>query len=195
MRNFDDVWHLLHAFDHLGTRTLPDGTQLVGHVPHVGSEAYLHVVFPGLGSEQRISLEKVCGRPIPPWLLELYSEHNGMILFSGSLALYGLRASYGRSGDGAWQPFNLAEPNVDERMVDAPPEAVFFGTYDWDGSLLYTTANSQAVYRCSRDSPKPLNEWANVRLMLTAEVHRIGRLFDAGGRELDDSVPTTPRGG
>jgi hypothetical protein len=192
MQHMKEVLSILRRFEHLGTRSLPNGTQLIGHVPHLAPEAYLHVVFPGLKKTDLSRMEMEIGRSFSPSLLELYSSCNGMTLFSGSLALYGLRTSYARTGDAVWQPFSIAIPNVDERLDGADQDAVFFGTYDWDGSLLYTSPKSPVVYRCTRDSTRPLNKWPSVQNMLLSEVRRIDKLFDANGKPIDDGVPTTP---
>lgn len=192
MHWLDEVFSLLHSFDQLGTRQLPNGRQMLGHAPHVGPEAYLHILFPGLKRDGLKKLEAEAGRRLPDQLSELYSRCNGMILYSGSLSIYGLRTSYARTGDEAWQPFSIAIPNVDERINDADPDAVFFGSYDWDGSFLYTSTNSPVVYRCSRESARPLNKWQSVQEMLLSEVYRLSKLFDRNGKEIDEDVATIP---
>jgi hypothetical protein len=45
MSAFDEVREVVNRSKGLGTRTLPDGTELIGHVPHIAREAYLHLMF------------------------------------------------------------------------------------------------------------------------------------------------------
>src|SRR5271154_5424507 len=80
---------------------LPNGVRLIGHVPHVGSEAFLHEIYPPLAECEIAELEESIGRHLPAALWSLYRVANGMHLFSGALSLSGLRRSFARSGDDA----------------------------------------------------------------------------------------------
>lgn len=177
---------------------LADGTELIGHVPQFGPAAYLHLLFPGLDDAELGALAAAVGgdatgRAMHADLLELYSRYNGLSLFSGSLSLYGLNTGLSmRKGDATWKPFSIETPNKHERIKNAPPELVFFGNYDWDGSLVYVSPKSPRVIRCARYSAEPLNEWPSVGEFLVSETRRIGRLFGVNGTQLDENIATTP---
>lgn len=116
-----------------------------------------------------------------------------MQLFAYALSIDGLRRGYSRTGDEAWQPYSIVMPNVTERPADVPEPLVFFGGYEWDGSLLGMSPDSPAVYRFAPGSAQIVNEWPDFQTMLLNEVHRLALLFDADGRKLDANAPTTPQ--
>ena len=174
-----------------GHEVLPDGTELVGRVPHVAPQAWLHILFPPLGERELGMLEERLRRAVPADYARWLGFSNGLYLFSGSLSLDGLRTDYSREV-GVWQPFALETPNVDERPADAGDEVFFVGGYGEDGSLLYLDERSGTAHRCSRDSVEPLNSWADFRTMLLDEAERLARLFDERGRRVDPTARTTP---
>lgn len=181
---------IIRRYEHLGVRELPDGTLLVGHVPQIAPEAYLHIVFPRLLDAQVDGIESSIGIKLPEDLRELFLLCNGIELFAGSLSLLGLRTTYSRSVESAWQPYSIIEPNVEERTPGAPKSAVFFGFYNWDGSLLYAQSNTPLVHRCSRNSSAPIGTWASVGDMIAAEASRLSRLFDDDGNKIDKLAAT-----
>jgi hypothetical protein len=137
-------------------------------------------------------LERQLGITLSESLREFYRRWNGIKLFAYSLNIYGLRHSFVRKGDEAWQPFSLLTPNLQERPIDADDELVFFGGYRRDGSDLAMRESSPKVFRCARYSAQPLNEWPSFDEMLISEVERLSRLFDEHGRKRDPTAPTTP---
>ena len=185
------VFRVIAAAEPLGTRTTGAGARLIGHVPHVAPEAYLHTTFASLADPQISALEAAIGRPIPASYRELLGVTNGLSLFSGSLNVYGLRASYTRVGDAAWQPFSAIEPNTLERPRGLPREAVIVGGYSGDGSLVYVRADD-SVARCDRDVATSLNEWPHLFTMLATEAERFVHHFDAQGRPMDGDDWWTP---
>lgn len=189
---FQEILKIIYEAKAFGARTLDDGTQLIGRVPHVAPEAWLHKVFPRLRQSDITQLEKeVLPRKIPTTYRSfLASCSNGLGLFSGSLALYGLRKNYIRTGDSVWQPYAIETPNIYERPRDASNSVFFIGGYNWDGSRLYL--ENEGAFRCASNSTKLLNEWNGFWEMLTSEVRRLSALFDHQGREKDPNVPTTP---
>lgn len=190
MREFSEIMAVLETASALGWRMLPDGTQLIGRVPHVAPEAWLHQVFRPLSPEEIAQLERRLRRPVPQDYRELLLSANGLGVFSDSLSLDGLRKNYARTGDDRWQPYSIETPNVFERPRDAEEDCFFIGGYRYDGSLLYL--RGKEVFRCARRSAKPLNHWAGLWDMLAREVLRLASLFDAHGRKLAPKVPTTP---
>jgi len=178
----------------LGEKVLADGTRLIGHVPHVAPEAWLHIVFPGLGDEEILRVESEIERPLPAAYRTFLRTTNGLGAFSDALAMYGLRQDYRRSGDASYQPFSIVVPNTIERPLGVPDAAVFVGGYGWDGSLLYIEAESGRVYRCDRDSGQPLNEWPGFPEVLDEEILRLAAMHDAAGHLVDPSRPTVPSG-
>ena len=176
----------------LGERQLPNGTRLIGHVPHVAPEAWLHEIFPPLDKGGIDKLEAGLKMSIPTDYKEFLSVANGLMLFSCRLSLDGLRTSYVRTGDEAIQPFSLLTPNTFERPKDALPSYLFIGGYGQDGSRLYIDGETSKVFRAARRTSTPLNEWKNFEEMLVTETIRIALLFDDKGKRINPNEPTTP---
>jgi hypothetical protein len=192
MDYFDRVLEIMERATHLGVRLLENGTRLIGHVPHVAPEAWLHVVFPPLSARHVKQVEKDIGNTLPDSFASFLMRSNGLSLFSSRLSIDGLRWSYARSGDAAWQPFDIITPNILERPRHSKNSFIFIGGYGSDGSLLYIDNSTFKVYRCSNRSAKPLNDWPNFETMLEEEAKRLSLLFDERGHRIDPTQQTTP---
>lgn len=177
----------------LGSCTLKNGTKIIGHVKHVGSEAYFNEIYSCISDEEIFKLEKRLKRQLPPFFKEFLKYANGINLFSDSLSIEGYRTDYSREGDATIQPYSLHVSNIYERPEDANSSQFFFGSYSWDGPILYTDpAKSPKIYRSSMDSVTPLNEWPDFETFLLSEVERLSKLFDENGVKIDPDLPTTP---
>jgi hypothetical protein len=177
---------------HLGVKQLRNGTELIGYAPHVGPQAWLHVLFAGLSASKRDAVEAAIQRSLPPPYWALLQRFNGLSLFSGALALFGLRESYRRTGDAQWQPFALETPNVVERPQDARPHTVFVGSFRSDGSLLFMDPSDSQVYRRSHHSARVLTSWSSLESMLNSEALRLAELYDSAGRRKSGVQSTAP---
>ena len=166
---------------------------LIQKTPHIGSEAYLHSLYDGLTETEVAALEKSIGRKIPNQLKEFYKEVNGLEFFSGSIAIFGLRSNYTRDVSATWQPYDIKTPNIDERPKNATNDMIFFGAYDWDGSYLFLRSDDTNVHRCERDSNTPINSWKSLEEFFSAEIVRIGKLFNSNGSQKNSEQPTVPQ--
>jgi len=176
----------------LGQRVLSDGTRLIGPAPHVGRAAWLHIIFRALEEREIGGLREKLDN-LPEAFRGFLARQNGLSIFSDALSIYGLRVSYARTGDAAYQPYSILTPNVHERPRDAPSSAFFVGGYSGDGSLLYIDeAENGRVIRCDRETAASLNCWTNMTAMLDSEALRLAFLYDAQGRCIDPNRPTTP---
>lgn len=186
------VIQLIKPFASLGERVLNNGTQLIGSATHIAPEAWLHIVYPPLTLSDVLHLESTVGKTIPPVFCNFLQNCNGLYLFSGRLSIDGLRKSFSRSGDDAWQPFSIFTPNIEERPKHSKPSFFFIGGYGSDGSLLYIDDSDLRVYRCTSKSAKPLSSWPSFEVMLESEALRLRELFDTHGRQIDPNLPTIP---
>jgi hypothetical protein len=184
MKYFEKIMDVLRQAESLGVKVLPDGTKLVGHVPHIGPSAYLHVIFRALNSGEISLLEKSINNELPPALKAFYSDMNGINLFSTTLSIHGLRKNYNRAGYSMWQPFGMEEINVSERIIGANKNLVFFASYKIDGSLLYTSTENEKVYKCLSTCVEPIYEWPNFQEAICQEVLRISEEFDKDGKKI-----------
>lgn len=174
-----------------GLRKQKDGTVLLGHIPHVAPEAFLHVLFAPTTEKEITSLEKQLKANIPSkYQAFLLKEYNGLIVFGQSLYLNGYRKNYDRTSKNIY-PFDLLTVNKFERPSDAEETDFFIGGYDWDGSLLYMKGEGSKIFRCSRENVEPLNSWTDLDSMLSKEIRRLSGFFKDGKKKKEDQ-PTTP---
>ncbi len=173
----------------LGHHVLADGTQLIGRAKHIGSEAWLHLLFAPISDADVDSLESSVGIRFPEVFRDFLTLANGLSLFSNSLSIYGQRLSYDRTGEKVWQPFSILTPNTFERLPDAKSTHLFIGGYpSGRGYYLYIDIDELRVYRCSRQSSKPLHKWGSFSEMLVCETTRLAGLFDEQGCKLNSNM-------
>ena len=190
---FAEVMRVVEEARGLGSRVLVNGTQIIGHVPHVAVEGYLHEIYPGLADAEIEALEiGTLRRTIPEDYKAFLKLSNGANFFVAELALDGARTDYARTGDESRQPFDLEIPNLYGRPRDARNGEFFIGGYSEDGSLLYL--RDGRVFRCSMRSVKPLNEWSGFWEMLVGEVTRMAKHFDSTGRRKTPAESLVPPG-
>ena len=190
-----DAWRrvaeVIESATRLGTRCTPSGARLVGHVPHVAPEAYLHVMFAPLDERDIAQLETGVGRPLPQAYRAFLRLTNGLSLFSDSLSIYGLRRTHARRGDDVWHPFSAVPPNTGERPPGLPPGAVVVGSYGDDGSTVHMLPDG-TVRMSRRDDSTPLRHWPELLGMLADEAVRMASFFDGEGRAVGIPGPTAP---
>ncbi len=152
-----------------------------GHIPQIAPEAYNIYTFAPLTDEQLALLERVLNREVPKqYRTFLTHVSNGMHIFSRCLNLYGLQGVLDRRGD-FQGPFDLSIPNVYERPSNADGNCFFFGSYSYDGSLLYIKDDVSTVYYCARRDATPIKEWPSFSDMLIEEIQRLKSLHNADG--------------
>ena len=152
-----------------------------GHIPQIAPEAYNIYTFAPLTDEQLALLERVLNREVPKqYRTFLTHVSNGMHIFSRCLNLYGLQGVLDRRGD-FQGPFDLSIPNVYERPSNADGNCFFFGSYSYDGSLLYIKDDVSIVYYCARRDATPIKEWPSFSDMLIEEIQRLKSLHNADG--------------
>lgn len=192
------IAEIIRKWEQFGCKEIPDRASLTGHVPHVGPRAYLHTIYRGLTNEQIASLESELGVCFPASFREFLHVSNGAHFYVDALHILGRRTSYARTGDEAYQPYDIIASNsVFEKPGDAHAGVCLVGGYDWDGSSLYFNAHGEypnRIIRCSRESIAPMNAWEDFWSMLESEVVRLSAHFDAEGKQIDPDRSTTPEG-
>ena len=180
-----ELYQLTDMARAFGYRRLLNGTELVGHVPHIAPQAWFHQRFAALSEPEVSVLEAQLGIALPPVLRTFYLHYNGLSLFSGELSLHGLRHSYERTADAVWQPFDLADLNRYDRPRTRPPHQLLLSRYRSDGAWLYLDTTTGNVSRENARSSQPEHEWSSFDVMLIAEAQRLARLFDDQGRRYE----------
>jgi hypothetical protein len=192
---WDSIVGVLERWSHLGTRLTSLGVRQIGHVPHVAPQAWLHEIYWPLTDLEITGLDGTLPSPLPRQFCEFLAITNGLNLFSGALAIYGIRRTYEGIGDRAVQPYDLALHNFPgDRPQGASPSMVMIGGYSHDGSRLFYDASisSEAILRTPRRQFHIINQWDNFWTMLHDEVNRLSIMYDDKGRQIDPAMPTTP---
>jgi hypothetical protein len=174
---------------------MEDGTELFGRTPWRGTEAWHHLVFAPLSSDAIQSMEKLIEYELPIEVRNFYEGTNGLSLFSGSLAVYGLRRSYQRTDLALRQPFDITIPNRHERIRTAPASAIFLATYSKDGSHIYLDGRSGVLHHCPRFSAESLRSWPDMATMLRSEISRMALYYAPDGRPRLGHVGSAPAPG
>lgn len=152
-----------------------------GHIPQVAPEAYNIYMFESLTENQLEQLEQILGREIPKqYKLFLTLVSNGMHIFHRCLSLFGLQEYLDRQHS-PQGPFDIAIPNIYERPSNADSSYFFFGSYSYDGSLLYMTDDTDTVYYCARRDATPIKTWSSFSDMLIEEIHRLNSIHNTQG--------------
>lgn len=189
----ESILKRIDAWKRLGFKESPEGSRIIGHTPRDFPEAYLHSIFAARTQQDW----QAYGIKLPTSLKELYSECNGLSLFGGAIAIYGIRTSYRRDDSAQYQPFDLITHDQEHRLSwhalpgQAADERVYFGSYD-DGSGIYVEAESPKVLRVICGALTPVNEWKSIKNFLEFEYDRISTLFTSDGYLLRDGLNTSP---
>lgn len=191
--SFIEILEPLKKWENVEKIVLTNETELLCHVPLVAPEAWLHILYAGLSSDQITEFEQRFPIPFPTKYKEFLLVANGINIFSDSLSIWGSRESYQRAGEGAIQPYDLLSLN-NERPKDCPNTWIFFGSYSWDGTRvmfdLGEGTENNKVYRCARISIQVLQEWSSFDEWLDGEVERLGQIFDEKGVKYDKKACT-----
>lgn len=178
-------------YEHWSRKETENGTLLIGN-PHKDKPYWWLIhIFPKISPEKikEFSEHKL---KIPSVYMEfLENTSNGLLLFLGTLALYGIREKNSRSLE-TEEPFSLLTPNIKERPKSALDSYFFFGSYNWDGSQLYIDTSNNHVYLAKRYTLKKIYEWSSFEEFLDTEVPRICSLFDDNGEEINPDCSTLP---
>ena len=189
----DKLKEIIFSYKYLGEEILPEtGAHLIAKAPHKGPNAWLFSLYPGLSDDEIMQLEHRVNIKFNKDYRDFLKQMNGFHFLISVFSMDGLRRNYKRSGDSIWQPYDLITPNTIERPKDAPPNYLFIGGYNWDGSSLCMDTETDKVYRCRRWTSEILNIWDNLEDMLSSESQRLVKLFDESGKKIDPKIPTTP---
>ncbi len=159
--------------------------------PWVGPAAYLHVVF---RPAPKAPLREVAERwRFPTEFTDLLREHNGMILFSGSIAVYGVVPSgqlINRTDPYARLPFNIEPENAS--WSHDPDRFLVIGGYQEDGSRACMDRMTSEVFVFPRRGTDPIVVFGTLDQWLTSEIARYRNLYDREGRLFGTPEATGP---
>ena len=182
----------LRKYSTVGYKKLENGTELIGKTPHIGSQAWLHIIFPGITETEISQYERNNQIHIPDTYKKFLKKANGIDIFSSSLYLFGIRSGYNRSGD-LWQPFDLRVPNTIVRSDKYSDDLFIIGGYkSGDGYYLCLNQKTDVVSFTPRKKYINLKDWATIDILLEEEILRLSSLFDERGKRIGTSQETVP---
>ena len=190
MHYFQQVFTILKKASALGELKTAYGTTLLGQVPHVAPNAWLHQLYQPLTSSEVAILESDVAIPFPEAFREFLELSNGVKVFSSGLSIYGFRDSFERSSGEGWRPFSIVSPNLHSRPAGLPKDDLIIGSItEKESFYLCMNSKRETVFRCRREDAIPLETWASFGEMLLWEVRRLDALFDTLGRKRHISEP------
>src|SRR5215471_16606469 len=162
------------------------------NVPWVAPEAFLNVIFKPAPANVLSDVGARMKMPSP--VLEFLRRHNGAMLLSGSLNLYGVVPKgepLKRSDPFSLPPFNIEAEN---RSWPPPDRGRFLkiGGYGFDGSGVCIDRKSLCIVVFRRGKQEPYCSWPSLDDWLDNEIRRLSELFDSSGRLLVDGSKTLP---
>ncbi len=189
-----EALNLIYRFKHLGTEHSSDEAILIGKAPHIGTMAWLNILYPVIDIKELDFLSNELKTGVPQEYADfLLSFSNGLNILSSTFSLYGLRRQINRDAKAnVRQPYSIITPNVFERPNNAKDSYFFIGGYNWDGSHLYIDKETNFVHCCERWDAKSKLQWSSFGEMLLSELNRLYKLFDEDGKELDEDKKTIP---
>ena len=163
------------------------------NVPWEGPQAYLHTIYRPAPNELLAQVAAKLRFPTP--VFEFLSRHNGAILFSGGLSVYGVvePGSLLRRDNGfALPPFNIEGAN---KFWSVDPERLLvIGTYYFDSSQACIDRSTGRIFYFKKDQKTPEFSWPSFDSWLREEIARLCSLFDTDGKILVPVSETVPDG-
>ena len=162
------------------------------HVPSVAPDAYLNIIFKPAPAD--VLADVGAKMKIPACVQELLARHNGAMLLSESLSLYGVV----RQGQllNRSDPFSLPPFNIEfENQSWPPPDRDRFlkiGGYGFDGSGVCIDRHNLHIVVFRRGEKDPYSSWPALDVWLNSEIRRLSELFDPSGKRLVDGPRTLP---
>jgi len=187
---YDNFLEILGRWVDKGVRITKFGTRLICPAPHIAPEAWFHVLYRGLNNEEIAKLQNKIYLPLPGDFTYFLSRSNGASLFGYHIEIWGLRFSYVRRGEEAWQPYDIELHNQpSERPLHRPPYILMFGSTDKGESRLFFDARngteSSRVGKTSLKKFEPIQFWPDFWTWLLEETKRLALLFDEFGRPIE----------
>lgn len=181
---FDYVVGIMSKWLPKGEKILANGVRLICPTPHIALEAWLHVLYPPLGIEKIEQMENMLGSILPSDFKYFLQKANGLQMFSCCISIWGVRMTMARTGDEAWQPYDLVDHNyVTERPLDSPENVIYFASVDPGGFWCFFefSKGNYRVGKTDRYNFHPDYYWPDFGSWLIEEVESVETFFNSNG--------------
>ncbi len=160
-------------------------------VPWVAPEAYLNIIYKPAPPKL---LSEIAGKlSFPLSVIDFLRQHNGAMLFSGSLSLFGVVEPgrlLNRQDTFSLPPFNIEDEN--ESWSFHRDRLLVVGGYQFDGSSACIDRSDGKIHVFKRKQRIPTISWPSLEFWLTNEIARLGLLFDDDGKRTGSEAETGP---
>lgn len=176
-----------------GVKIYGDGSRLVGHIPERGVGAYLHRLFAPMPMEFMERIEETLKVSTPEILREFYSFHNGCMLFSETLCVFGARRSYDRADIDALScnPFDIIVPTALHFRKSPSGKGLTLHTYA-DGSVVLLEPGGE-VLLVRESGERTLDaRWRSFPDWIISEYQRIETLYKSKSASIFRSIEAAP---
>src|SRR5262245_4614583 len=181
---FEEVARTMSKWAAEGEYLLSNWVRLILHTPNVAPKAWLHVLYPPLAPKKIEGMEKKLGVALPNDFKDFPRRANGVQMFSYHISIWGVRKNYARTGDEAWQPYDLVDHNLDTELPDNSPEdVVYFANADEGDSWCFFEfyGESYRVGKTDRHDFHPGSYWSDFGSWLLDEIRSLEILFNSNG--------------
>lgn len=161
--------------------------------PWIAPKAYLHIVFRGANASDLAEVGKYIS--LPKTWMDVLSQQNGAILFSGAMSIYGVHVPgtlLDRSNFFEQLPFSIVSENRSWPPVERE-RYVCIGGYRYDGTRAIMDREDGTIRAMPRNNQSVLKEWSDASAWLAGELGRLAGLFDEVGRIRVSEEHTLPR--
>ncbi|MBO0721400.1 MAG: SMI1/KNR4 family protein [Blastocatellia bacterium] len=186
---YNEVVRAMSKWSPKGEKLLSNGVRLICPTPQVAPEAWLHVLYPPLALEKVEGIEKRLGRPLPDDFKFFLRRINGLQMFSYRISIWGLRQNMARTGDEAWQPYDLVDHNAElERPENSPEEVVYFAGTDGGRYWCFFEfkGKSYRIGKTDRRNFHPDSYWSDFGSWLLDEIGSLEIRINLNG-EMEDN--------
>jgi hypothetical protein len=160
-------------------------------VPWIAPEAYLNIIYKPAVPTVLKSVGEKWRFPAP--VIDLLNTHNGALLFSSALNVYGVIAPpklLNRQDTFLCSPFDIERENefwpLDRNRL------LVIGGYRL-GYRVCVDRNNCRVYAFNKKEPQlPVASWGTIENWLNSEILRLATLFDNEGRRIGPESETGP---
>lgn len=152
---------------------------------------YLNVLFNAVDYIKLNSINKALGG-IHPGLIDFYKEYNGIMLFSESLRLYGIEASY----DALYDSYDILAQNEDDDIPSYGEQYANFVVFGYYSSCLFCfdKTNFDFLYVFDTKQEKIVYKFKSLEELLTHYVDYLINEYDENGKKIhfDKSLEGLP---
>lgn len=172
----------------LGQNHSPSGALLIGHLSQLGSEVWLHKLFPAIERNQAEEVSSAIVAYSGSQIAQFHRYFNGINLFSSNFFLLGRRTSFIRSPEYVL-PWDIVDSNQESKNRVRDGEILIGGSDALDDGIDFIEHVSGGIVAVARqDWGQVLFRWQSLEQCLIGEIDRLSSMFDESGLPLSDDL-------